>query len=388
MMDNIFSERLQALQTQGLYRKMANMHSGASATASIDGKTCDIFCSNNYLTLANHPDMISKIKAGLDQWGFGTGSSRLINGNTTAHINLQHRLATLLGQEDALIFPTGFMTNYGLLSVIGREGDLIIFDKLAHASIIDGAMASKATVRSFPHKNYDRLIALLEKKTYKNIYIVSDSIFSMDGDFADITQLVAIKNKYSATLIIDEAHAFGATGPDGLGVSHLQGVLNDIDVYVATFSKALGGAGGFIAANNTICQMLINHSRSFIYTTGLPAINCIAADAALDIISREPQRQKALWHNCDYFKKRCQEKGLSHGDSDSYIIPIFIGEASRALAISEALLEKQLMVSAIRPPTVAPGSSRLRISILNNHTKPALDYLCDTLVTLIETIKA
>jgi 7-keto-8-aminopelargonate synthetase-like enzyme len=160
MMDNIFSERLQALQTQGLYRKMANMHSRASATASIDGKTCDIFCSNNYLTLANHPDMISKIKAGLDQWGFGTGSSRLINGNTTAHINLQHRLATLLGQEDALIFPTGFMTNYGLLSVIGKEGDLIIFDKLAHASIIDGAIASKATVRSFPHKNYDRLVAL------------------------------------------------------------------------------------------------------------------------------------------------------------------------------------------------------------------------------------
>jgi len=386
MSDNIFPEQLQALQAQGLYRNMVDMHSGAAATASIAGQTYDVFCSNNYLSLANHPDMISKIKTGLDTWGFGTGSSRLINGNTTVHIALQRRLAKIVHQEDALIFPTGFMTNYGLLTVLGQEGDLIIFDKLAHASIIDGALASKATVRSFPHKNYERLIAILEKKRYKHIYIVSDSIFSMDGDFADIAQLVAIKNKFSATLIIDEAHAFAATGPQGVGVSHLQGVLSDVDVYVATFSKALGGAGGFIAANNTICQMLINHSRSFIYTTGLPAINCIAADTALDIIAREPQRQKSLWHNCEYFKKRCQENGISTGDSDSYIIPILIGEASKALAISKALLKKNIMVSAIRPPTVAPGASRLRISILNNHNESQLDHLCNTLANLIENI--
>ena len=305
------------------------------------------FTSNDYLGLAAHPALREAAKKALDEYGIvGAGGSRLLRGHHPLHEALEARAADFFVCEKTLYFGSGYLANLALFSALCDRRDAVVFDENIHASMKEGIHASRAERYRARHNDVSSFEENLKKAreaNHQTIWIAVEGLYSMDGDFADITQLVAIKNKYSATLIIDEAHAFGATGPDGLGVSHLQGVLNDIDVYVATFSKALGGAGGFIAANNTICQMLINHSRSFIYTTGLPAINCIAADAALDIISREPQRQKALWHNCDYFKKRCQEKGLSHGDSDSYIIPIFIGEASRALAISEALLKSQLL---------------------------------------------
>ena len=384
MSSNRHPDQLQALQLAGLYRKMVEMHGAANAHTTINGQSRAVFCSNNYLNIANHPDMIAAIKIGLDQWGFGTGSSRLINGNTSAHEQLQDRLANMLSKEAALIYPTGFMTNYGLLSVLGEKGDLIVVDKLVHASIIDGAQASKATVRTFSHKNYDKLTTLLKTKQYNNAYIVSDSIFSMDGDFADIKQLVTIKKQFDATLIIDEAHAFGALGEKGLGVCELQNVLDDVDIYVATFSKVLGGAGGFIAGTQALCQILVNHSRSFIYTTGLPSINCVAANSALDIIAQEPQRQTQLLDNVTYFKQRCQENNISTAPSDSYIIPIMIGDAQVAVDISKALWMANLMVPAIRPPTVAPGTSRLRVSILAEHTKTELAHLCDTLATLMK----
>ena len=385
MKEDWLAEQLAGLREQGLYRQMVASASAAGVRAKVEGHERVNFCSNNYLGLANHPAVIEAVQRGVEQWGFGTGASRLICGNMEPHERLQQRLAQFLGKEAGLVFPTGFMANVAVLGSLAEKGDLIVLDKLVHASIIDGARMAAAAVRTFGHLRYDKLVRLLERGGYRRVFIVTDSLFSMDGDKAQVAELVAIKKRFGAVLVVDEAHAFGCVGPGGRGCAAEDEALDEVDVYVATFSKALGGAGGFVAGDKAMIEVLVNKARSFIYTTGIPAVNCLAALAALEIIESEPQRQERLLANGTALRQHCQNEGLDIGRSDSYIVPVMIGDAAKAVRISEQLWQAGFMVPAIRPPTVAPGSSRLRISLMSEHSKEDIAGLCEALHEIIAT---
>ena len=345
----------------------------------VDGEDKLIFCSNDYLGLANHPEIIEAIKHGLDRWGFGSGGSRLICGNQRPYKHLQERLAKQLHKQAALVLPSGWAANTALLSSLAQKDDLIAVDKLCHASIIDGAMMSPATMRRWEHRQIDKLKRLLDSKNYKKAFIVTDSLFSMDGDRAYLAELVELKQRYDAMLIVDEAHAFGCIGADGAGCAAEAGVLDKVDIIIATLSKALGGAGGFIVCDGVIRDYLVNKMRGFIFTTAMPAINCLAAEAALDIVEKQPERRRRLLDNGNYLRQCCAEMRLDTATSDSYIVPIILGSAEKTMAAAEQLRAKGFMVSAVRPPTVRPGGSRLRISLTSEHTKADIDGLSKAL---------
>ncbi len=383
MQERGFQAELDDIKERGLFRQLRMVSSGVGSKVRIEGREKIVFCSNNYLGLAEHPQIIQAIKAGLDRWGFGAGASRLISGHTEVHVRLEKRLAALFHKEAALIFPSGYQANLSVLSTLAGEGDLIVTDKLVHASLLDGARISGAAVRTFPHKQTDKLQRLLAGGNFDKAIIVTDSLFSMDGDFADLKELVEIKKKYNALLFVDEAHAFGCVGPDGLGWASETGVLDDVDIYIVTFSKALGGAGGAVVCSQTIADYLINRARGFIYSTAIPAVACLAAEAALDVAAAEPERQDRLWENADYLRRRFRELDLNLGATQSYIIPVILGSAEKAVAVSQQLFDQGFLVPAIRPPTVPLASSRLRVSVMNEHTDEDRDNLIRALQRIL-----
>ena len=377
-----YLDQLQLLQKQDQYRSMPLLLSPISRKVRIGTDEKIAFCSNNYLALAQHPHIIQAVQKGLKDWGFGPGGSRLICGNTAPHENLQLRLAKLLGKQSCLIFPSGYAANIAVLSTLPQSDDLIAIDKLVHASIIDGARASAATVRTWPHKNLDKLKHLLKRTQYKRAFIVTDSLFSMDGDRADLRQLAELKHQFNAFLIVDEAHAFGCIGPDGAGCAAELAVLDDIDIFIATFSKALGGSGGFVACSGALTDYLINKARNFIFTTAIPAVNCLAAAAALDVIAEEPKRRRQLQNNAKYLHQKCQQLNLNTASSDSYIVPVILGSAEKALKTAQTLFQNGFIVPAVRPPAVPPDSSRLRLSLTSEHTQADIDSLFNALANI------
>jgi 8-amino-7-oxononanoate synthase len=366
---------LDELKRRGLYRAIQTVSSTAGRTVRIQDREKIVFCSNNYLGLANHPKIIESVQIGLATWGFGAGASQLISGHTEIHERLEDRLAALFHKEAALIFPSGYQANISVLGALAGKGDLIVMDKLVHASLIDGARGSGAAVRTYPHKQTDKLKRLLDEGKYDKAIIVSDSLFSMDGDFANLEELVEIKNKYGVLLLVDEAHAFGCVGPDGLGWAAESGVLDEVDITIITFSKALGGVGGGVVCSRTVADYLINRARGYIYSTAIPAVHCLAVETALDLEAAEPERRKQLWKNSEYLRKRLQENNFDVGLCRSYIIPILSGSAEKVVAISQQLFAQGLWVPGIRPPTVPPGASRLRISVTSEHTQEDLEQL-------------
>jgi len=382
MQDQNFQTELDELKRRGLFRQMRMVSSAAGRMVKIQGREKIVFCSNNYLGLANHQQIIQTVKTGLDRWGFGVGASRLLSGNTEIHERVQGRLAQLFRKEAALIFPSGYQANLSVLSTLTGQGDLIVMDKLVHASLIDGARASGAMVRTYPHKQTDKLQRLLAGGKFDKAIIVTDSLFSMDGDFADLKELVEIKKKYNALLLVDEAHAFGCVGPDGLGWAAETGVLDEVDIYIVTFSKALGGAGGAVVCSQTAADYLINRARGFIYSTAIPVVSCLAAEAALDVVAAETERRERLWENAKYLRRRFREMNLNLGATESYIIPIILGSAEKTMAVAQQLFNQGFLVPAIRTPTVPADSSRLRISVMSDHTKEDLKNLCGALYTL------
>ncbi|MHC4639255.1 MAG: aminotransferase class I/II-fold pyridoxal phosphate-dependent enzyme, partial [Planctomycetota bacterium] len=263
------------------------------------------------------------------------------------------------------------------------KSDLLLLDKLDHASIIDAAKASDADFRTYRRGQLNRLEKYLTSKEYQQKFIVTESIFSMDGDAADLRELVKLKKKHNAFLIVDEAHALGCIGKNGAGLAQEAGVLKDVDIIVATMSKALGSAGGIVAGKKTLIDYLVNKARSFIYTTSPTVANCAAAISALEIIKTEPQRRVQLRINAEYVRSRLSALGLNIGNTCSHIIPVIIGDQKKTLDISKKLYEKGFYVVAIRPPTVAPGTSRLRLSIQSEHTSQQLDKLCGAFEELI-----
>jgi len=362
-----------------LYRQPRLIESPQGTTVTIDGQSKVIFCSNNYLALACDGRVVAAVAAAVAEYGQGAGASRLVSGTMRVHKELEEELAAFFGKEAALVFPSGWMANDAVLKTLAGKGDLLLLDKLDHASIIDAARASEAEFRTYRRGRYERLEKLLADGDYRRKFIVTESIFSMDGDAADLRELVELKNRYGAYLILDEAHAVGCFGKRGAGLAEELGLLDEVDIVVATLSKALGSAGGVVAGPRVVIDWLVNKARSFIYTTAASVANCAAARAALEIVKAEPQRREKLRKNAEYLREKLKRLGLDTGRSCSQIIPVIVGDEKRAVELSARLYEKGYFVVAIRPPTVPPGTARLRVSVQSEHTAEQIDGLCTAL---------
>lgn len=378
------TDQLDGLKRANLLRQPVSIDSAQETTVQIEGRQKVLFCSNNYLGLANHPQIIQAVTDAMAQYGHGACASRLISGTMTVHLRLEQALAELFAKEAALIFPSGWMANEAVINTIGQRGDLLLLDKMDHASIIDAAKNSPAQFRTYRRDDLRRLEKFLASDKYNRRFVITESIFSMDGDTADLVRLVELKKKYDAFLILDEAHALGCVGSSGAGLAEELGLLHEIDIIVATMSKALGATGGIVAANKVVIDLLVNKARTFIYTTAPTVANCAAALAAVRMLKTEPDRRKRLTENAQYLRTKLDQLGIDTGPSTSHIIPVIIGAEKDTLEVSKRLFEMGLFVPAIRPPTVPAGTSRLRISVQSEHTKEQIDGLCNGLERLIE----
>jgi len=380
----LFRELRRIDATNGPEITAADTDGGAS-------RTLVNFCSNNYLGLADHPEVIAAAQEATGRFGAGSGASRLVSGSLAPHQQLEAALAAFKGTEAALLFPTGYMANLAVLTTFAGEGDLIVSDKLNHASLLDAARFSGAQHRTFPHRHYERARELLARPTPAEggrRFIVTDSVFSMDGDVANLPALCAVAEETGALVILDEAHATGVLGPRGAGLAEAQGVESRVALTVGTLSKALGSLGGFVAGPRAAIDTLINSARSFIYTTALPAACSAAALAALQIIQRESHagpdggRRGRVMRLAKHVRQSLESAGYTCGDSETPIVPVILGDAARTLEASTHLRQQGLFVSAIRPPTVPRNSARLRISLMASHTDAHVEQLVHALRTL------
>lgn len=369
MTSNFIESALERLKQEGLYRKLRRVDGEQGATLSVNGREVLNLCSNNYLGLANHPALREAAKQAIDRYGCGSAASRLISGNMTLHEELEEKIAALKGTEAALVFNSGFQANAGIIPALVGEGDLIFSDALNHASLIDGCRLSRAKTVVYPHLDLDRLEqGLRDAPSNGRKLIVTETLFSMDGDEAPLDGIVDLAERYGAMVMVDEAHATGVFGPSGAGVVGKLGLTERISVQMGTLGKALGGFGAYVAGSRALREFLINRCRSFIFTTSLPPAVLAMAIAAIDLLYKEPQRRLALWHNARAMKEGLRKLGFSLGQGQSQILPLIVGDAEKCMTLSDKLLEKGLFVQGIRPPTVPPGTARLRITLMATHT--------------------
>ena len=370
--------RLARVRENGLYRVLRPIDGAQDAVVSLDGHDVLLFSSNNYLGLANHPALKRAAAEAVERFGCGSGASRLISGSMVVHHELEARLAALKKTEAALVFPTGYHANVGVLSALMGPGDTILSDGLNHASIIDGCRLSRAEVRVYPHGDTQTLAALLAAcPPSGRRLIVTDTVFSMDGDLAPLAELVELARRYDAWLMVDEAHATGVFGPHGGGLVEQAGLVDHVDIHMGTLGKALGGIGAYVAGSRELIDWLVNRARSFIYTTGMPPAAAASALAALDLVEREPERRQRLWDNTRFLSDGLRGLGYGIGDSRSQILPVIIGDARQTMALAEATLRRGVFAHGIRPPTVPEGTSRIRVTPMATHTRAQLERTLD-----------
>jgi len=329
------------------------------------------FSTNDYLGLRNNPSVILEAKNFIEQFGTGSGASRLVSGNSQAFTLLENKIAAFKKTEDSLVFSSGYACNVGVMQALTSKGDLIIGDKWNHASIIDGGRLADATFRTYPHLDLEYLRNFLKekRKEYRSVLIVTDAVFSMDGDLANLENLCNIKEEFDCWLMVDEAHSTGVIGKNGCGLVEALQLNKRVDVIMGTLSKALGSQGGFIAGSKSLIDYCVNKARSFIYSTGLNPAACGAAFKAIELIETETKHLENLNKNKEYFES------LTNLKSPSPIYPIILGTSANALAKAEEFRNAQIFVQAIRPPTVAEGSARLRITLTASHTKADLEKI-------------
>ena len=338
--------------------------------------------------LANHPSIKKAANKAIKEFGCGSGASRLISGTMKLHSELEKKIALFKNTNSALVFNSGYHANIGTLSALMKKRDIVFCDELNHASIIDGCRLSGAEIAIYPHKDMDALERHLKKSNgYKKRLIITDGVFSMDGDIAPLPDIVFLAKKYSALTMVDDAHATGVFGKNGKGITeHFNLSSNEVDIQMGTFGKALGSFGAYIAGNNELIDYLINRARSFIYTTALPPAVPAASLAAIEMIQSKPDLRKKLWKNVDYFKKGLKKRGFENINSQSQIIPIIIGNSKKVVMASEYLFNKGVFVVGIRPPAVPRKKERLRITIMSSHTRKDLDSALNVLLKMKEKI--
>lgn len=367
------NRELEELKNKKLYRSMEILKSGCHRLIRIGRRSFINFSSNNYLGLNGHPEIVKSMEKAILNWGTSSSSSRLISGNMELFEIAERKLARFKGLEASLIFPSGYQANVSIIPTLVGEGDVIFSDELNHASIIDGCRLSKAKICVYKHRDYEDLEKKAKKKNGNRKLIVSDSIFSMDGDMADIKQLVKIAEYYDCALLIDDAHATGILGKNGSGSLEHFGVKGKDVMVLGTGGKALGVAGSFFCCSDIIRKYLINKCRGFIYSTGvLPAIPA-GLLSSIDIVKKEGFRRKKLKELSSYFWKRLNELDLKTTNTPSHILPLIIGDTEKTLKIAEKLIENGIFIRAIRPPTVPENSSRIRFCITYEHEYDDID---------------
>jgi len=346
------------------------------------------FSSNDYLALSDHPKLKEASKRAVDSLGASASASRLLSGDLKIHHQLEDKLAHFKGKESTLVFNSGYQANIGIISALYSKADAVFCDRLSHASIIDGVRLAGAKLFRFGHNDLDQLESLLKSQSrkFKNCLIVTETVFSMDGDKPPLKELVNIKAKYNCFLMVDEAHATGIFGSNGAGVVEEQGLSDRIELIMGTFSKALGSFGAYLACSEKIKRYLINSCRSFIYSTALPPPIIAANIEALNIVTDEPFRRKTLLANADYFRTQLRRQGCDVKGA-SQIVPLIVADTDKATRLSLLLQQSGYWVLPIRPPTVPQGQARLRFSLTYHHTKQLLEKLADRIAELMQSKK-
>ncbi|BBO17085.1 8-amino-7-oxononanoate synthase [Candidatus Brocadia pituitae] len=379
MSTDFILDELRELKALNLLREYKTIEGAQGPYVYINGKSYLSFCSNDYLGLANHPKIKQAAIDSIHQYGWGAGASRLVSGTMTLHQELEKKIAEFKGTEAALLFPTGYMANLGALCAFVSKGDIVVGDKLNHASIIDGCRLSGATFRIYPHKDVSQLESLLQRSSgYRRKLVVTDSVFSMDGDTAPLTEIAGIAKKYDAILMVDDAHATGVFGKQGKGLIEHYSLEGKIDIVMGSFSKAIGSVGGFIAGSKPLIDFLKNKARPFIYTTALPPAVCAASLTGLTLIQEDASLINRLWKNIACLKSQLS-KFMNTITIGSPIVPIILGSAEETLSASQKLYHYGIQIPAIRPPTVPPDTSRLRISLMATHNEYDIKRLTETL---------
>jgi 8-amino-7-oxononanoate synthase len=381
-----YDEILNQLRDQSLFRELRTIEQITGPLVRVNDRMIVNFASNDYLGLSQHPSVKMAAKAAIEEFGAGAGASRLVTGTESPHTKVEKEIAAFKGVESAIVFSSGYAAAVGTITSVAGPGDVIILDKLAHACLIDGAKLSGAALRVFPHNDMAKLESHLTwgRRTYPSgkALILTESIFSMDGTFADLTPIVELKREFDAVLMVDEAHATGVIGPNGTGWIAALGLTKEVDIQMGTLGKALGASGGFICGPASLIQLLVNKARSFIYSTALPPASAAAASEALKIVhSQEGQLLRGqLLDNVLLLDQLLAHQSHRRSGTISPIFPIMIGEERSALILAAALLERGILAPAIRYPTVAPGSARIRIALSSSHSAEQVRALAETIL--------
>ena len=382
------SQDLTQRREQNLYRATRLAQSPQGPVMQIDGVEYLTFCSNDYLGLANHPALISAFQQAANEFGVGSGAAHLVNGHSVYHQKLEEELAEFTGRESAILFSTGYMANLGVITSLLNKQDAVFEDKWNHASLLDAGLLSGARFQRYLHNDIENLNARVQRTEARRKLIVTDGVFSMDGDTADLSALSHVAKQNDAWVMVDDAHGLGVLGKHGAGICEAQNQnQQDVQILMGTLGKGMGTAGAFVAGSKELIEYLTNFSRPYIYTTAMPASIAAATLTSLDIVKNEPQRREHLQALIKQFKTGANQLGLNLMASDTAIQPILIGDAQKALNISEKLKQQGIMLTAIRSPTVPVGSARLRVTLSAAHTSQQVNQLLDALAKLSSTME-
>jgi 8-amino-7-oxononanoate synthase len=379
-MSNSIREELEKIRSAGLYRSTRLISGKQGAHVEINGRDMLLLCSNNYLGLADHPSMIKASIQATEQYGTSSAASRLVSGTMDLHEMLEAAVAGFKNTETALIFNNGYAANTGIIAALAGRSDVIFSDRLNHASIIDGARLSGARLIRYPHNDHAALGLLMKNNRGSGrALIVTDGVFSMDGDIAPLRELADLKHSFDALLMVDDAHGSGVLGDQGKGTAELLQVTDEVDINMGTFGKAMGSFGAYAAVSVELRELLINRARSFIFSTSLPPSVLAASMAAIDVV-RSPEGKRLreqLKANAEHFRSLLKQAGFTLPDGSTQIIPILTGEAETTMRFSEMLLAEGIFAQGIRPPTVPAGSCRLRCTVMSTHSIQDLEWAAD-----------
>jgi glycine C-acetyltransferase/8-amino-7-oxononanoate synthase len=366
------AERLQELRAGGLHRRLRLIEGPQGPRVQLDGREVLLLCSNDYLGLADRAEVRDAAAQAALRWGAGTGASRLISGNMSPHRRLEEHLAAFKDYEAALLFGSGYLANVGTISALAGRGEVVFSDELNHASIVDGCRLARAETFVYRHGDVEHLAWGLREAGGRAALIVTDGVFSMDGDVAPIAALVELGREHDCRLMVDEAHATGALGPGGRGSVAAAELSGEVDVVMGTLGKALGSYGAYVCASAELCEYLLNTARSFVFSTAPPPPSLAAALAALELLEAEPAMVRRLGTNAATLRNGLVAEGLAPGGGKSQIVPLEVGDATQAMELCERLLERGVFAQGIRPPTVPEGTSRLRFSVMATHEEADL----------------
>lgn len=361
------SERLEELRERGLYRRLRLIEGPQGPSVTLDGRPVLLLCSNNYLGLADRPEVREAAAEAALRWGAGSGASRLISGNMEPHRALESRLAAFEGYGAALLFGSGYLANTGAIAALAGRGEVVFSDELNHASIVDGCRLSRAETFVYRHGDLEHLAWGLRQAGGRASLVVTDGVFSMDGDLAPLPELLELARRHGARLMVDEAHATGAVGPGGRGSVSAAGLSGEVDLVVGTLGKALGSYGAYVCAGSELVEFLVNSARPFVFSTAPPPPAVGAAQAALSILEAEPELVERLQANAETLRSALREEGLAVGRSSTQVVPLEVGDAETTMELCELALRRGVFAQGIRPPTVPAGSSRLRLTAMATH---------------------